>query len=165
MPDFHVAFRDLLHALNLRHGTHTFTSLPEGRNAENFFALKNPTASAGFEPANLSSKGQHATSRPPEPLKQPLVLGNLYPNRNNKPTDGYYMFLLAMENSLDGRLCHIQLFISMCICSFITQGTTLTKNSIRCRIQFILNLFYKFSTAINMSLTEVISEPKGKDFS
>ena len=28
-----------------------------------------PTASAGFEPANLSTKGQHATPRPPKPLK------------------------------------------------------------------------------------------------
>ena len=28
------------------------------------FALKNPTASAGFEPANLGTKGQHATPRP-----------------------------------------------------------------------------------------------------
>ena len=32
-----------------------------------FFALKNPAASAGFEPANLGTKGQHATSRPPKP--------------------------------------------------------------------------------------------------
>jgi hypothetical protein len=32
-----------------------------------FFALKNPTASAVFEPANLGTKGQHATSRPPKP--------------------------------------------------------------------------------------------------
>ena len=37
----------------------------EGRRAEDFFALKNPTASAGFEPANLGTKGQQATSRPP----------------------------------------------------------------------------------------------------
>jgi hypothetical protein len=29
MPDFHIAFRDLLHAVNLRHGTHSFTSLPK----------------------------------------------------------------------------------------------------------------------------------------
>ena len=35
----------------------------------NFFALKNPTVSAGFEPANFGTKGQHATSRPPKPLK------------------------------------------------------------------------------------------------
>jgi hypothetical protein len=34
---------------------------------EDFFALKNPTASAGFEPANLGTKGQHATPRPPKP--------------------------------------------------------------------------------------------------
>ena len=36
--------------------------------AEDFFALNNPTASAGFEPANLGTKGQHATPRPPKPL-------------------------------------------------------------------------------------------------
>jgi hypothetical protein len=33
-----------------------------------FFALKNPTALAEFEPANFGSKGQHATSRPPKPI-------------------------------------------------------------------------------------------------
>jgi hypothetical protein len=37
----------------------------EGRCAENFFALKNPTASVGFEPANLGTKGQHAIPRQP----------------------------------------------------------------------------------------------------
>ena len=41
----------------------------EGRRAEDFFALKNPTALARFEPANLGTKGQHATPRPPKPLK------------------------------------------------------------------------------------------------
>ena len=68
MPDFHVPFSDLLHTVNLRHGTKGFTSLSEGRRAEEFFALKNPTASAGFEPANLGTKGQHATARPLKPL-------------------------------------------------------------------------------------------------
>jgi hypothetical protein len=33
--------------------------------AEDFFALKNPTASAGSNPG---TKGQHATPRPPKPL-------------------------------------------------------------------------------------------------
>jgi hypothetical protein len=60
--------RDLLHAANLRHGTDGFTSPPKERHAEDFFALKNPTASARFEPANLGTKGQHATSRPPKPV-------------------------------------------------------------------------------------------------
>jgi hypothetical protein len=42
-----------LHAANLRHGTHGFTSLPKESVLEDFSALKNPMASAGFEPANL----------------------------------------------------------------------------------------------------------------
>ena len=46
--------------------------LSEGRRAEDFFALKNPTASVGYEPANLGTKGQHATSRPPRPLTRSL---------------------------------------------------------------------------------------------
>ena len=45
----------------------------EGRRAVDFFALKNPTALAGFEPANLGTKGQHATSRPPKPLLVPVT--------------------------------------------------------------------------------------------
>ena len=32
------------------------------------FRPKNPTASAGCEPANLGTRGQHAISRPPKPL-------------------------------------------------------------------------------------------------
>ena len=67
MPDFHVTFRDLLHVVNLRHGTDGFTSPPKEDLLRIFFALKNPTASVGFEPANLGTKGQHATSRPPKP--------------------------------------------------------------------------------------------------
>jgi hypothetical protein len=58
--------RVLSHAANVRHGTDGFTSPPK----EGGFALKNPTASPGFEPVNLGTKGQHATSRPPTPLRQ-----------------------------------------------------------------------------------------------
>jgi len=58
-------FRDLLHAENLRHGTDGFTSTKKEGVLRIFFALKNPTASTGFEPANLGSKGQHATPRTP----------------------------------------------------------------------------------------------------
>jgi hypothetical protein len=65
IPDFHVAFRDLLHAVNLRHGTDGFTAPPKEGVLRISFALKNPTAPAGFEPATLGSKGRHATSRPP----------------------------------------------------------------------------------------------------
>ena len=65
-------FRDLLHAANLRHGTDGFTSPPkEG-------VLR--TSSGGFEPANLGTKGQHATSRPPT-----YVLGYSIKNKPHRP--------------------------------------------------------------------------------
>ena len=53
-------FRDRLHAADLRHGTDGFTSPPKEGVLRIFSPLKNPTASAGFEPANLGTKGQHA---------------------------------------------------------------------------------------------------------
>ena len=49
--------------------TFGFFHIPsEGRLVDFFFALKNLTDSAGFEPANLGTKSQHGTSRPPKLL-------------------------------------------------------------------------------------------------
>jgi hypothetical protein len=45
MPDFHVTFRDLLHAVNLRHETNGFTSLPKEVVLRIFFR---PEKSDGF---------------------------------------------------------------------------------------------------------------------
>ena len=70
-------FRDLLYAANLRHGTDGFTSPRKEGMLRNFFALKNPMALAGFEPANLGTKGQHAT---PRPLKPMIKILNYYFN-------------------------------------------------------------------------------------
>ena len=54
---FHVTFRNLLHTVKLRHKTDGFTSpLKEG--VLRIFFPKIPTALAGFEPANLGTKGQ-----------------------------------------------------------------------------------------------------------
>ena len=64
-----MPFRDLLHAANLRHGTDGFTSPPKEGVLRIFSPLKKKTPSAGFEPTNLGTKGQHATPRPPKPLK------------------------------------------------------------------------------------------------
>ena len=64
LPPIHL--RVLLHAANMRQTA----LLPFRKKAcWGFFfsALKNPTASAGFEPANLGTKGQHGNSRPPKP--------------------------------------------------------------------------------------------------
>ena len=66
LPKFRLPrkFRDLLHAANL-----PTALLPLRRKAcWGFFRPKNPTASAGFEPTNLSTKGQHSTPRPPKPF-------------------------------------------------------------------------------------------------
>jgi hypothetical protein len=54
----------LLHAVNLRHGTDGFTSLPKKVVLRIFITLKNPSTSVGIEPANLGSSGEHA--RPPK---------------------------------------------------------------------------------------------------
>jgi hypothetical protein len=52
--------KGFLHAANLQHGTEDFTFPPKEGMFANFFALKNPTVSAGFEPANLNTRGQDA---------------------------------------------------------------------------------------------------------
>jgi hypothetical protein len=56
----------LLHAVNLRHGTDGFTSPPKEVVLRIFITFKNPSSSAGFEPANLgSSVASTLTTRPP----------------------------------------------------------------------------------------------------
>ena len=60
-------FRDLLHAAATTWDRRLYFPF-EGRRAEDFLRPKNPTASAGCEPVNLGTKGQHAISRPPKPL-------------------------------------------------------------------------------------------------
>jgi hypothetical protein len=50
----------LLHAVNLRHGTDGFTSPPKDVVLRIFITLRNPSTSAGIEPANLGSSGEHA---------------------------------------------------------------------------------------------------------
>ena len=56
MPDFHVTFRDLLHAVNLRHGINGFTSLPKEGVLRIFFSLKNPRLRPGLNPRTCLPK-------------------------------------------------------------------------------------------------------------
>jgi hypothetical protein len=51
---FFHARKVLLHAVNLRHGTSPSKEVV----LRIFITLKNPSSSAGFEPANLGSSGQ-----------------------------------------------------------------------------------------------------------
>ena len=50
MPDFHVTFRDLLHAVNLRHGTDGFTSLPKEGVLRIFSPWKTQGLRSGLNP-------------------------------------------------------------------------------------------------------------------
>jgi hypothetical protein len=65
--DWRVVSTDLVRGdLISRHGANGFSLLSEGRHAEGFFARKTPTASAGFEQANLGTST--LTTTPPKPL-------------------------------------------------------------------------------------------------
>jgi hypothetical protein len=85
----------------------------EGRRTEDFFALKKPTASAGFEPANLGTKDQHATSRPPKLMT--AVLNTKSDPRNN----GYLCDVLAKIGDFD------KPFLSTSISLTILKGSIL----------------------------------------
>jgi len=63
--DLNVTFRDLLHDRKATTWDRRLYFPSVGKSAEEFFAPKNPTVSAGCEPVNLGTKGQHATLRPP----------------------------------------------------------------------------------------------------
>ena len=73
-----------------------------------FFRPKNPTASAGFEPANLGTKGQHATPRP-----RIMILNNVRQHKCCIIQGNYisYMFQLTDQSSsgLFSRLSHKEL--------------------------------------------------------
>ena len=79
--------------------------LPLRRSAEDFFALKNPKASAGFEPANLGSKGQHATPRPPKPLHWTYTEINKCETAKNA-----FLYLLLLSISVNNYSCQQLLF-------------------------------------------------------
>ena len=89
----------------------------EGRRAEDFFALKNPTASAGFEPANLGTKGQHATSRPPLDSQIKFILIFTYITEWILPSGDKY-------------------------CTFYKLGTKVTQARISPSVNFCVEKFY-----------------------
>jgi hypothetical protein len=60
---FFTLVKFFIHAVNLRYGTDDIISPPKEVVPRIFVTLKNPSSSAGFEPANLESSGKHATTR------------------------------------------------------------------------------------------------------
>jgi hypothetical protein len=90
----------------------------EGRHAEDLFALRNPMALAGFEPANLGTRGQHATPRPPKPLLSsvcsvtvPVHVLGLQVAHHQEVTmcicDIWYMYILVDDGQL-ASLKHVE---------------------------------------------------------
>jgi hypothetical protein len=66
--DFHGTFRDLLHAANLRHGTHSFTSLPKEDVLRIFPPLKIRRFRPGLNPRIWVPEASTLTPRPPKLL-------------------------------------------------------------------------------------------------
>jgi hypothetical protein len=73
--NFHVTFRDFF---TCRKAWPTALLSLRRKACWGFFRPKNPTALAGCEPANVGTKGQHATSKAPKPIYS--VLGQLFWN-------------------------------------------------------------------------------------
>ena len=56
-------------------------------------------ASAGFEPANLGTKGQHTTSRPPKPPTRVLLFYHIFTRRiNNTIYVSTHKHLISFQN-------------------------------------------------------------------
>jgi hypothetical protein len=67
--DLHGTSRDPLHAANLVTWDPRLNLPSEGRHTQDFSTLKNLMASAGYEPANLGTRGQHANPYTTEAAK------------------------------------------------------------------------------------------------
>jgi hypothetical protein len=65
--DFHGTFRVLLHAANLRHGTHSFTSLPKDGVLRIFPLLKIRQLRPGLNPRTWVPEASTLIPRPPKP--------------------------------------------------------------------------------------------------
>jgi hypothetical protein len=66
--DFHGTYRDLLHAANLRHGPHGFTSLPKEGVLRIFPPLKIRRLRPGLNLRTWVPEASTLTPRPPKPL-------------------------------------------------------------------------------------------------
>jgi hypothetical protein len=65
--DFHGTLRDLLHAANLRHGNHGFTSLPKEGVMRIFPPLKIRRLRPGLNPRTWVPEASTLPPRPPKP--------------------------------------------------------------------------------------------------
>ena len=77
-----------------------------------FTSLKSPSTSAGFEPANLGSRGEHVTLRPPRTIRWLLT--------EQKASDsifGYTTVFLSNRELFNGMNC-LDIYVVCVFCSF-----------------------------------------------
>jgi hypothetical protein len=123
--DFHVTFRDHFTCRKSTTWDRRFYFPCEGRRAGDFFALKNPTASAGFEPANLGTRGQYASSRPPKSLARILISRYSYVHYFFSQ-EAFSQIVLIKETLYSNCACQQQVYVSsvlvfviFCICCLL----------------------------------------------
>jgi hypothetical protein len=81
--DFHCTIRNLLHAANVRRGTHGFTSLPKEGMLRIFPPLKIRRLRPGLNPRTSVPEASTLTPRPPKPpTKVNFVCPHNQSNRN-----------------------------------------------------------------------------------
>jgi hypothetical protein len=83
--------------------------------------------SAGFEPANLGTKGQHATPRPPKPLQTPFIIHHCKINRNGGSTFERSKFLSnGYCNPLPPAVLHLHPVVTLARSTSCTAILTVT---------------------------------------
>ena len=125
-----------------------------------FFRPKNQTASVGFEPANLGTKSQHATPRPPKPLLCPIhnkikydscriistLLVSPIASKSYPAKFSSLSFRFARFNGVD-RKFHISTIVS----HFLRQSLVLAYWKC-CTIQFLHHTEYTMWTTIPLNM-------------
>ena len=93
MPDFHVTFRDLLHAVNLRHGTDGFTSPPKEDWLRIFSPWKIQRLRSGLNPRSWVPKASTL------PLDHRSRLAATLDNRVGKKGCRKFGFILGLPST------------------------------------------------------------------
>ena len=105
MPDFHVAFRYLLHIVNLRHGTDGFTSPPKEGVLRIFSPWKIRRLRPGLNPRTWVPKASTL------PLDHRSRLVNTYHNRIRKALKLSPCFRISDLEALQGPKCYVTSFL------------------------------------------------------
>ena len=154
MPDFHVTFRDLLHAVNLRHGTDGFISPPKEGVLRIFSPWKIQRPRSGLNPrawvpkasitlrVTLGTTGfnMHSTFCPRCAFLFCTVCSKI---SDYFPADYYFMYIWTQRESV---YCSLRtesfniLEVNLSSCEFMALINVLRLQTARLELQIITNL-------------------------